>query len=497
MRQLEGEKVVTVKEMARIEKKAVDGGASEQTFMENAGKGIAEATCDFVTERHLEKKAILLVGKGNNGGDAYAAGCRLLERGFSVLAWHLFPLKECSALCQKMHERFSQKGGKVETHEIAFGDKGVILDGILGTGFHGKLETKLINAIVQANNSGLPILAIDIPSGLDGDTGNVHPIAIRAHTTFSLEIHKAGFFLNEGWDHVGKLVLIPFGLGQQYKDAVKAEAHLVNVEKLRTLFPPIKRSRHKYETGYVLGFAGSQTMPGAAILASFATLKSGAGIVRLFHPKDATPMFAQAPYEIIREAWDGKNQKHIKEEMKRAKSAFIGPGMGRSVAARKAVKSLLNLLSIPIVVDADALYFLAESPSWSLPKHTILTPQRMEMKRLCAFEENLLGNCQALAEKKKATIVLKGGPTFVFHPKTVPLIVVQGHPALATAGTGDVLTGMIAALLAQGFSPRNAAAVGATLHGIAGEIAAEKRTSYCVSASDLFTFLPDAFKRLI
>lgn len=501
-RALEGLKVVTAKEMARIEALAYADGASEQTFMENAGDAIAKAAENFIEIHFLSKTATLLVGKWNNGGDAYAAGAKLLERGYQVIAWHLYDLESCSPLCKIMYERFRSSGGIIrhaQQHQpFSFESEGILLDGLVGTGFHGKAEGILALAIDCANRSQLPILAIDIPSGVNGNTGEVETVAIHATETIFLGLPKSGFFLKGGWDHVGKLRYASFGLGEKYVAEAKPIAFLLDEENISQLLPPIKRTRHKYQAGYVIAIAGSPGMPGAALLASFAALRAGAGIVRLFHPVGMEGELSGAPFELIRQGWDGKNLKWIEEQLKRAKTMLIGPGIGRTKQAEHMFKNLLSVVELPMVIDADALFFFSQNLTWKLPEHSVLTPHRGEMELLLSSfkKENndALEVCQAFAEEKKLTLVLKGAPNFLFHPGIPPLVIGRGDPGMATAGSGDVLTGMIAALIAQGLDSRTGTALAVYLHGVAGEIAADHLTSYCMTASDLIDFLPDAFK---
>jgi NAD(P)H-hydrate epimerase len=496
------EKVVTATEMARIEKLAYAAGASDLGFMENAGKGIAEKTEQFVSEHALEKRVTLLVGKGNNGGDAFAAGKHLVSRGFSVTALLTYPLDHCSPLCQKQCEEFKRAGGTIQSNKTL---QGVILDGLTGTGFHGKAEGELLDAIELANSSKLPILAIDIPSGLNGDTGEVGSKAIHATVTLALGLPKIGFFIEKGWGHLGELELVDFGMDEKFIQEAKADASLINDEQAAELLPPIRRSRHKYEAGYIVAVAGSQGFSGAAFLSTLAALRSGAGIVRLFHAYGMEAELAGAPLEIVKEELspchcDGVFR--IVQEGKRAKCFMIGPGMGRGKCSNKLLKALLPRIEIPSVFDADALFHLAENPSWEIPANSILTPHKKEMERLLGLtnpEETRALHilCREYADKKQTTIVLKGGPTFIFHPKQAPLISLHGDPGMATAGTGDVLTGILAALLAQGLSPLNAAILATTLHGLSGELAAHDKTPYSLIAHDLIDSLPDAFKLLL
>lgn len=483
-------KVITADEMKRIETLAYSEGCSDADFMENAGQSIADATLDFIEEHVLEKKVTLLVGKGNNGGDALVAGRLLLSKGYSVTAYHPFPLEECTPLCRAQVSKYKESGGKFTSSDKW---QGVLLDGLVGTGFKGKAEGLLLDTIQKANDSGLPILAIDIPSGLNGTTGEVGSLAIEADVTFFLGLPKLGFFWGDGWNHVGELVACSFGMPEKYFEKANPEAYLA--DDIDLLLPEIKRNRHKYEAGYVLAIAGSLGMTGAALLASTAVLRTGAGIVRLFFPKAIFNELAASPFEIIKEAWDYK-PKRVLEEAKRAKAALIGPGLGRTKEVKSMLKKLLAKLPIPAVLDADALFFLSQNPSWKIPKQSLLTPHHQEMQRLLGHTPLSLQAVQHYVEKKQVTLVLKGAPTFIFDSYSKPLIITRGDPGMATAGSGDVLTGILASLISQGVSIYEATVLGVTLHGAAGEMAALKKTTYCMVASDIIHNLPYAFREV-
>lgn len=472
---LPGIKVVTPAEMARVDALAVKEGSSEEAFVREAGRKVALSILSFP-----EKKATLLVGKGNKGADAYAAGLTLLEEGFSVRALALFPPQSCSPANRKFQERFSKRGKIVSVwdgEEISF-DDGWIIDGMLGTGFKGEIEGIIETAIRLANETCQPILAIDLPSGLNGATGEVASVAIRATLTVSLGMGKIGCFLREGWNHVGTLVIEDFGLPHKFYMQAEPIAYLPNPLAMR--LPPIVRSRHKYEAGYVVGFSGSSTMRGAPKIAGLAALRSGAGIVQIFHEGE----IGEAPMELICRPWNTKLQA---QELKRASAVFAGPGLGK--------KNLgwIKKLKQPAVLDADAL-----QKGMLFPPYAVLTPHRGEMLRLLGLksapaEEEFLARCQKFVERKRVVLLLKGAPSFLFAHGKSPLILTRGDPGMATAGSGDVLTGMIAALLAQGFDCYEAAAAGAYFHGIAGEIAAQEKTSYGLIARDLIDYLPQAF----
>lgn len=492
-------KVVTPKEMARIESLAYQQGYSEEEFMENAGRGVAQEVQRFL-HAYFDAPVFILCGKGNNAGDAYVAGRHLLEAGKEVVAWQAHPLDDCSPLCIKNCERFAAAGGLVhlEPFQSAFPTQAIILDGLFGTGFHGEAVGVFAELISRANESGLPILALDIPSGLSGETGAVEGTAIIATETLFLGLPKTGFFLERGWAHVGKLRLVNFGLPQEVVDLAESTLQLPAGERFSSMLPVIRRDRHKYQAGFVIGVAGSPGMPGAAMLSSLAALRGGAGIVRLLHPDGMQAELAAAPYEIIRVAYTVEEVDQIAEAINGASAAFIGPGLGRSALAHALLQTLIPKIKKPAVIDADALYFLSECNT-TPPPESILTPHRGEMARLLhlpktpELNQEFLQRCQDYTNEQNVTLILKGAPSFVFHPHRAMLVSIHGDPGMATAGSGDVLTGLLAALLAQGLSPHKAAFLGTHLHGLAGEIAAYKYTSYSLIASDLIDAFGEAF----
>lgn len=496
-------KVVTSKKMVEIENKAYKAGASEEDFMEDAGSGIADIVAEQMDMQLIEGRICLLCGKGNNGGDLYVAGRYLLDMGFEIYAYQVGAIEEASELCRKNHKLFVEEGGQVipvETGaELNFTLDGLIVDGLFGTGFKGYPKEPFATVIEKANHSQLPIISVDIPSGLDGETGEVEGEVIKANATIYLGLSKTGFFLRDGWQHVGKLYFVDFGLSNEFIDESDADLNMLTADMLRHLMPPISRTRHKYQAGVVVGLAGSPGMPGAAMLASDAALHAGAGMVKLLHQEGMQIELAGSPYELIRISYDPTEFDRILELLNEGNASFIGPGMGRSKETRTLLKNLLQKINRPCVIDGDALSIIAEE-NLSFPAQSIITPHYGEMSRLLGepigtpITPEVLDKCQKYAEKHNVTLVLKGAPTFIFHPGETITVNPTGDPGMATAGSGDVLTGLIASLLAQGVPRRHAASLGVYLHGLAGEHAAIEKTSYCVVASDLIDYFPEAFQ---
>lgn len=495
-------KVVNAQNMSVMESQAYSQGSSPQEFMEEAGKGIAQSTRRFIDENKLDDENVLLLcGKGNNGGDAYVAGCHLINQGYHVTAIQLENSDNASPLCRLNAMRFLNLGGKItKEYTTPLSECSVILDGLFGTGFHGAIEEPYASLIHAANESGIPILSIDIPSGLNGTTGEVQGPVIKATKTCFLGLPKSGFFLQEGWEYVGELEYVSFGLPDSFIRQAEAVFELLRIEEMS--LPPIHRTWHKYQRGYVMGLAGSPGMPGAALLASLSALRGGSGMVRLLHPNGMQGELSGAPYELIRIPYSFEDAENVIENMNKATATFVGPGLGRTQETAAFLKNVVPSLLKPCVIDADALTILAETP-YGLPKQVILTPHVGEMERLLpkiapfSYTLESLKLCQRYAEEKKITLVLKGPLTFIFHPGKLIAVNTISDPGMATAGSGDVLTGLIASLLAQGLGCYEAATLGVFLHGLAGHLAAKDKTSYNILSTDIIAQFSAAYAKMI
>lgn len=498
-------KVIAAREMSRIEEEAFREGCSESEFMENAGRGIADVIEQETEVKGYEKKIALLCGKGNNAGDAYVAGVFLMERGFEAKALQLSSFDACSPLCQENASRFIERGGEVvfieKEDDIRFFRSGWLLDGILGTGFKGTVQGIYARLIEAANRSALPIASIDIPSGLNGNNGSIGGTAIKASHTIFLGLPKTGFFLLEGWNCVGRLHHVDFGLASAYVDLAKEDFIYLSRSVFPPLLPRLLRNRHKYQSGYVVGLAGSPGMSGAAILASYSAMRAGAGIVRLLHPEGMQAELLSSPYELIKQAYRAGEEDRVIEELNRAGAIFLGPGIGTSDERKETFRRVLPKIHRPCVLDADALNIFSLEET-SLPKDTILTPHLGEMHRLLSLKERhpldlrFLRLCASYSKEKNASVILKGAPTFLFFPGETPFLSPYGDPGMATAGSGDVLTGILAALLAQRLSVKDAVLLGVYIHSLAGECAADQLGSYSLMATDIIDSIPLAYEHL-
>ncbi len=503
-------KIVTSEEMSRIEKAAFEelGPSSPEIFMDRVGQAIAEKIMAYHHNRPYRPPVVLLTGKGNNGGDAFVIGTILLAKGWEVKFIQPDSTETLTALCAKKKATFLAKGGS----ELGLGElptNAILIDGLLGTGLRGIPRPKYVELINFANQSGHDIFSIDLPSGMNGDQGPAMADSniICAKRTFCLGLPKSGMVENAAFDYIGELELLDFGIPKKNVGTAKKQYDLLTRKWVQNHLPPVRPTRHKYERGLVGAFAGSEGMVGAGILSATAALRAGAGLVKWFYPEDLRLEGIERPWELMTKKVSYKNFtatiSHVLQDISRYKSLLFGPGLSQSADVDHFLSHFLPQVPTKVVLDADALNVYANNP-YPLPEHVVMTPHRLEMARLLHKTKTItsskedLEKCQSFASTKNITLVLKGSPTFIFSPnKKVPVVSVLGDPGMATAGSGDVLTGIIAAFLAQGLDCFEAACVGTYVHGLAGKLAAQAKTSYCMLASDIIEHLPEAYKLIL
>lgn len=485
--------IITASEMQRLEQQAFQEGLSPSIAMENVGKAIAHnlLTCN----KTAFLPVLLLVGRGNNGGDALVAGCHLLDAGSDVIALLTTPPTELSPLAQNAYHRFLSLQGvvlqmqpDVSFSSLSLPQKAIVLDGLLGTGFTPPLAPSIEALIKEVNASRFPVYAIDIPSGISGDLGLKNTTAINAKATFSLGAPKIGLFLQKSWEHVGSLIHVDFGLPPKYLKKQDAPFHLATLSHAATLFPPILRTRHKYQSGSVLILEGAPGMTGATSLASLAALRSGAGIVDILCTTE-TPPSKTFPLETRELFWNTKTP----PPTNKATACLLGLGRSNSEETAELVAQLFSAYPFQrFIADGGALQ---PNPPYSWPKGTILTPHHGEAELLLQTYPSP-EVCQNFVNTTNTILLLKGAPSFLFSPSQPTYIIPFGSPGMATAGSGDVLAGIIAAQLAQNLPPINATLLASVLHGLSGEIAAGINTIQGMIATDIINSLSTAIKKI-
>ena len=511
-------KIVTAEEMRRIEQGCADIGLPSDVLMENAGKAVAEEIRNILKDV-VKPRIIFLIGPGNNGGDGLVAARHLRDGGADVNIF-LFSQRENDANLKKVQQR------KITCIEASQDEKLVkfdnllltadcVVDSLFGTGKLRPLEGIIQQVLEKVDNArrkdeGLHIIAVDLPSGLDADTGAVDPATPHADNTITLGFPKPGLFRFPGAESVGKLVIADIGIPSYLARSVSAE--LITHDWARNVLPERPLNANKGTFGSVLVAAGSINYIGAAYLACSGAIRVGAGLVTLATASSLQPILASKLTEVtylpLPEAEPGLVSLPAADTMSQQFSKYnvllIGCGMGQSHPVMKFISSLFLKPSLPaLVIDADALNTLAQIPNWwqELPKDAILTPHPGEMARLCGItveevQADRAGTARKAATEWRKTIVLKGAHTVVAAPDGYCRISAAANPGLASAGTGDVLSGAIAGLLAQGLSLFDAASLGVYLHSEAGEVIKETLGDTGMIASDLLRTLPQVIRRL-
>jgi NAD(P)H-hydrate epimerase len=498
--------VVTADTMREMDRRSMaEGGMPGIALMENAGAAAAEAAT-----RMLGRKSGALVhvicGPGNNGGDGFCAARRLAVAGHNVTL-------ELTADPDRLRgdALIQYRALAASTARIARPTRtpDLVLDCVLGTGATGAPHGAAAEAIEAMAAWGAPILAVDLPSGLDATSGSAPGPAVRASRTVTFGAMKLGMLLGCGPDLCGAVDVNPigcdwagYGAGSPYS--------LVDQEVAARCWPPRSRTAHKGSFGHVIVLGGSAGMLGAPILAGHAALRSGAGLVTVGTPAagaasviGACPALMAAPLPDA----DGSLDEHAAEAIDDRHSAIaLGPGLGRSEAAERLVRVVVTTAGAPLVLDADGLYALGRSPQPRPARPCAMTPHHGEAARLLgataeAVAADPLTAVRAVATLYRVVALLKGGPTLVCDGRATdgeaPVAIVNtGTPALATAGTGDVLTGIVASLLARGCDPWDAARAAAWAHGTAGRRAAKRLGSEGVTAPDVIDRLTETLARL-
>ena len=511
-------KIVRVEEMQAIEKAAAEGGMPYAAMMEQAGEGIARYLLHQFPEIS-ERSVLVLVGPGNNGGDGLVAAHYLAQAGVDVELYLTHQREESDA-------NFARIIGRIPIH-LAENDASMIqldravhhadfiLDAVLGTAFQLPMREGLgrtlgaVNKALQRMLTPALVVAVDCPSGMECDTGRVADETLRAGITLTLAAAKVGHFLPPGSVYTGRLAVVSIGLSEKQKEMNAVKVEMISPAEAAAMLPARPQDSHKGTFGTVYVLAGSINFPGAPILAAEGAYRAGAGLVRLAVP---APLQAALAARLPEATWTLLPHEMgvlaesacdvVLPEMNMADVIALGPGFGREDATRRFLERLLNhntgssrgMIGFihneektariqgnlpPMVIDADGLTLLSKIEGWEehIPANSVLTPHPGEMAELTGIpiqeiQTNRVDVAQRWSKKWGHVVVLKGAFTVIASPDGRAAVIPIATSALATAGTGDVLTGVIAAFVAQGCNAYNAAVVGAYVHAHAGEMAA-------------------------
>lgn len=461
--------LLTAEEMGRADRLAIEGGVPGATLMENAGRAVA----DEVVRRFPDQEAVVvLCGPGNNGGDGFVAARHLKERGYKVRLGFDGDEAHLPEDAAFMAKRFAGAHEPLRSEVLAGAD--VVVDALFGAGLARPIEGKLAAFVESLNASGLPVVAVDVPSGVDGTTGEVRGVAVRAAATVTFFRLKPGHLLLPGRIHCGEVSLVDIGIPESVLAAIRPKTFANEPALWRAAFPWPQDEGHKYARGHAVVVSGPVYSTGAARLAARGALRVGAGLVTLASPRDALQVnAAQLTAIMVREADDARGLKSLLADQ-RKNAVLIGPGVGAGERTREMVLAALGS-NAAVVLDADALTTFAGDPSAlfaaiaSRDAPVVLTPHDGEFARLFGDVASLpkLERARKAASRSGAIVALKGADTVVAAPDGAAWINATTSPWLATAGTGDVLAGMILGLLAQGMPGFEAANAAVWLHGAA------------------------------
>lgn len=501
---------VTVAQMRQIEKNSNQLGVTYFHLMDNAATACVERLTK--TEYVIGRNIAILCGNGNNGGDGLAIARKLFGKGANplvILCKGLPRTKTAHQMMELLKENpevgMINAETDLPTAMFYITKSNIIIDCIFGTGFRGELSGIEEQILAQANATACPRLAVDIPSGMNGDTGSISKNTFRANTTYVLGRYKRGHASPKAAAVCGKMELMNIGIPKEAMEDLGYEVFPLRPVDLPALLPLRKADSHKGDYGKLLNIAGSSGMGGAAMISTLAALRCGAGITTLATVKSVALVFAPHIMEAMTIPLEETDSGTISDEelprlqkmLNEYTACLIGCGLGNSISTQSLVQNLILNLKIPMVIDADGINALEGNIDilQQAKGKLILTPHPKEFSRLIGksvteINENREQEAYRFVKKYKVTLVLKGHQTLVALPNGRIFQNLTGNAALAKGGSGDILAGMIASFLAQGFAPENAAKLGVCLHGVAGERCSKTLSMYGVLARDIIKQVP-------
>ena len=508
-------------------------GVPGLVLMENAGRGASELIAGWLAagpgprpehscavshrRRAAAAPVLILCGRGNNGGDGFVVGRHLRARGVEVSVVLLGAVEQVGGDARQNLDAYRGVGGALVTlgdgaddlHRLrdAVAHAGLVVDGLFGTGLDRPIGGRAAEVIAIVNQAAAPVVALDIPSGIDADTGRVLGSAVRAADTITFARPKVGMLCGPGADHAGRLHVVGLGLPDEaVVAAVGHVAQIVDQAAVRRALGRRAPSSHKYTAGTVLVVAGRPGKIGSALLCARAALRTGAGLVTIgTWPAAADALDLQVEEVMTARIDPGRLEETLREALAKRDAVAIGPGLGLDEPARQLCERVVLGFAGPAVVDADAItHFAGRAESLrAAAGPRVLTPHAGELARLLGItaaeiDADRLGSARRAAAAAGHTVVLKGRNSIVAAPDGRAFVCTRGSAVLATGGSGDVLTGMIGALLCCAPSPPEAALGGVYLHGLAAELWCEQhQADRGLVASDLTALLPDAMAQVL
>jgi NAD(P)H-hydrate epimerase len=512
-------KVALSDEMKMIDRIAIEKyGIPGVVLMENAGKSVVD---EIIKEFGFNANFTVVCGRGNNGGDGFVIARHLYDKGFKVKVFIVGDMKGIKGDSLINLNIIINMG--VDIREIISDDDlmklketvidyPIVIDALFGTGLNKDVQgirERIINII---NRYSKYTFAVDIPSGIGGNDGKVYKAAIRANKTITFALPKCGNLIYPGAEYNGKLIIKNIGIPNKIIENIELSHNLIDLGIIKYNLPSRRKNTHKGNYGKANIIAGSSGMTGAAILTCKSALRTGLGLLRLYIGeslnhivKTSIPEIITVPLREIRKGVIGINHiDRIISDTKEASVLTIGPGCGNTAEVSEIIKQVIANVEVPIILDADGLNGLSKNIEWLSEKKTkiIITPHIGEMSRLTGIEieeiqENLIKVARDFSQNWGVIVVLKGASTIIASPEGEVFINIKGNPGMATAGSGDVLTGIITGLVAQGLDPLEAAVTGVYIHGVTGDRVARDKGEYGLLAGDMVECIAYTIKDIV
>ena len=510
-------KIITAQQSKSIDKRAIkDFGIPGLVLMENAASAVMAEMEKFFDGLHGVRVGIVC-GKGNNGGDGLALARRLRIRGVAVRVALLASFgalkgeaKINLAILRKMDvEILENTTVRSLADVISWSD--ILVDAMLGIGLSSPLKGLYARAVDMINTAGRPVVAVDIPTGIDADTGAIMGAAVKADLTVTMVLLKRGLVLYPGAEYAGAVRIADIGIPPEIIEKEPVSVSLLDHGAVQGVMNDRTPDAHKGDFGHLMVVAGSPGKAGAAIMAAKGALRAGAGLVSVATPNNLVPIIQSGIPEAMcvssAESIEGTlgigSEEELLKALDKMSACAIGPGLSTHYETVQAVRNLIQRIQVPVVIDADGLNaFVGFTDILRKAKVSlIVTPHPGEMARLLGIstaevQKDRITIASSFAKKHNATVVLKGAATIVATPSGWVYVNTTGNPGMATGGTGDSLTGMIGSFLAQGYSASQAACLGVYVHGLAGDFAAKEKGETSMIAGDLIEKIPDAMLSL-
>ena len=511
-------KLVTSEGMRAIDRECIENrGIAGLRLMESAGVGTAR----FIAREFgslAGKKVTVVCEKGNNGGDGFVIARELAAGGADVSVYLVGRRDDVAGDARTNLDRLGRENAtelseasSINSMVEAMAASDVVVDAVFGTGFEGTPRGLSGTVIGQMNLCGRPVVAVDVPSGLNATTGEAAGECVLASWTCTMGLPKTGFYLNSGPSRAGRVHVVDIGIPREASDAAGTRENVLTMAEAAVLLPERPRDGHKGTFGRIVIVAGSVGYTGAAALASMSALRSGAGLVTLGAPASLNDILEVKLTEVITRPLPETESRSLSREavpailemLESADALAVGPGVSRDPETEAAIRAVVGEVAVPCVVDADGLNALSverlagrrgEAP-------LVITPHPGEMSRLTGhpvadIQSRRSEIARELAERTRSTVVLKGAGTVAADPDGELFLNPTGNSGLGSAGSGDVLTGIIGAFLGRGMDGLASSSLGAFVHGLAGDLAAEKNGEMGMIAGDVLDELPEAFMRI-